>query len=202
LAIDGSGHLSVGKNTPDGRYEVAGEAGSLRALAVIEVASANRYDDLLRQETIGINEPPPSTGIESGTANLGVRTAQGEDLSKRRRNAFILIVIGVPAIVAALALLVGHRFRRSAISNARESGDGLGNTLNLSGDRGPSRPQDRVRDADAPPPVDASRPVAPVDEGSPDNRGPKGKICPACGERYDASASFCGKDGASLVLLN
>ncbi|HWL87693.1 MAG TPA: hypothetical protein VNO21_17935 [Polyangiaceae bacterium] len=30
----------------------------------------------------------------------------------------------------------------------------------------------------------------------------KGKICPTCGDRFDGSASFCGKDGTALVLLN
>jgi hypothetical protein len=30
----------------------------------------------------------------------------------------------------------------------------------------------------------------------------RGKICPTCGERFDGGASFCGKDGTQLVLLN
>jgi hypothetical protein len=30
----------------------------------------------------------------------------------------------------------------------------------------------------------------------------RGKICPTCGERFDGAASFCGKDGTQLVLLN
>ncbi len=30
----------------------------------------------------------------------------------------------------------------------------------------------------------------------------RGKICPSCGSRFDGACSFCGKDGASLVVLN
>jgi len=30
----------------------------------------------------------------------------------------------------------------------------------------------------------------------------RGKICPTCGDRFDGSAGFCGKDGTALVLLN
>lgn len=30
----------------------------------------------------------------------------------------------------------------------------------------------------------------------------RGKICPNCGERFDGSAGFCGKDGTALVLIN
>lgn len=30
----------------------------------------------------------------------------------------------------------------------------------------------------------------------------RGKICPTCGERFDGSADYCGKDGTQLVLLN
>jgi hypothetical protein len=32
--------------------------------------------------------------------------------------------------------------------------------------------------------------------------GPKGKICPTCGARYGGEATFCGKDGTSLLLVN
>jgi hypothetical protein len=31
---------------------------------------------------------------------------------------------------------------------------------------------------------------------------PRGKICPTCGGRFDGVATFCGKDGTQLVLLN
>lgn len=30
----------------------------------------------------------------------------------------------------------------------------------------------------------------------------RGKICPTCGDRFDGSAEFCGKDGTQLVLIN
>ncbi len=30
----------------------------------------------------------------------------------------------------------------------------------------------------------------------------RGKICPTCGARFDSAASFCGKDGTALVLVN
>jgi RNA polymerase subunit RPABC4/transcription elongation factor Spt4 len=32
--------------------------------------------------------------------------------------------------------------------------------------------------------------------------GEKTKICPSCGDRYDLTVTFCGKDGAELVLVN
>lgn len=43
-------------------------------------------------------------------------------------------------------------------------------------------------------PTGAPRP-APV-------KAARGKICPSCGARFDGAATFCGKDGTSLVLLN
>jgi len=30
----------------------------------------------------------------------------------------------------------------------------------------------------------------------------RGKICPSCGGRYSGEATFCGKDGTALVLVN
>ena len=29
-----------------------------------------------------------------------------------------------------------------------------------------------------------------------------GKICPHCSRRYESDATFCGRDGASLVSVN
>ena len=31
---------------------------------------------------------------------------------------------------------------------------------------------------------------------------PKRKICPTCGDRFDAMTDYCGKDGTHLVPLN
>jgi predicted amidophosphoribosyltransferase len=42
---------------------------------------------------------------------------------------------------------------------------------------------------------------APNDPGS-SSAPPRGKICPTCGGRFDGNATFCGKDGTALVLLN
>lgn len=39
----------------------------------------------------------------------------------------------------------------------------------------------------------------PVEADAPPARG---KICPTCGDRFDGSAGFCGKDGTALVLVN
>jgi predicted amidophosphoribosyltransferase len=30
----------------------------------------------------------------------------------------------------------------------------------------------------------------------------RGKICPTCGDRFDANADYCAKDGTHLVLIN
>jgi len=44
-------------------------------------------------------------------------------------------------------------------------------------------------------PLPAQARAAPV-------KAAKGKICPSCGARFEGAATFCGKDGTSLVLLN
>jgi hypothetical protein len=38
--------------------------------------------------------------------------------------------------------------------------------------------------------------------GKSPNIGKRGKICPSCGGRYGGDATFCGKDGTALVLVN
>ena len=47
-------------------------------------------------------------------------------------------------------------------------------------------------------PVAAYRPRGPVPGPVPE----RGKICPSCGGRYGGEATFCGKDGTALVLVN
>jgi hypothetical protein len=47
-------------------------------------------------------------------------------------------------------------------------------------------------------PAAAYRPPA----GKSPNAGKRGKICPSCGGRYGGDATFCGKDGTALVLVN
>lgn len=54
----------------------------------------------------------------------------------------------------------------------------------------------------------ASGGAAPSTEGAPvgtagvAGAAPRGKICPTCGGRFEGAATFCGKDGTALVLLN
>jgi hypothetical protein len=47
-------------------------------------------------------------------------------------------------------------------------------------------------------PAAAYRPRGPVPAPVPE----RGKICPSCGGRYGGEATFCGKDGTALVLVN
>jgi hypothetical protein len=47
-------------------------------------------------------------------------------------------------------------------------------------------------------PAAAYRPRGPMASAVPE----RGKICPSCGGRYGGEATFCGKDGTALVLVN
>ena len=46
------------------------------------------------------------------------------------------------------------------------------------------------------------RPLGTSTDRPPPVKAARGKICPSCGARFDGAATFCGKDGTSLVLLN
>jgi len=91
------------------------------------------------------------------------------------------------AVVALAAGLIGYllwpftRARRAA-TNKRWKG------------ASPARPM--VPAANAPAPSLAGVAAA---AGS---GGMMGKICPHCSRRYDSDATFCGRDGASLVSVN
>jgi hypothetical protein len=65
----------------------------------------------------------------------------------------------------------------------------------------------------ASPPAAGPRVAAPVPPGMPhpapltgtvamSATAPQRKICPTCGDRFDATTDYCGKDGTHLVLLN
>lgn len=48
----------------------------------------------------------------------------------------------------------------------------------------------------------APAPAVPQAAAPPPADGKRGKICPTCGDRFEGGATFCGRDGTQLVLIN
>jgi hypothetical protein len=125
----------------------------------------------------------------------------GEDAARDRKRAFVAIVAALAACLGFAGLVVLRRGRHRSAPVSAE-GDGEPD----SGSTG--SPDDEAEEAAAPepaaPPGRAGRGSGA--QGDPAvrraARKPRGKICPTCGERYPTEASFCGRDGTQLVLLN
>ena len=129
-------------------------------------------------------EASESAALVIATGTIGGQAAVAEDAARARKNVFVAIV-GALAACLALAGLVFLRRGRKRGESAEDGEDSP--AAHEQGEVPASDPQ--------PPPVTIPRAARA-------SAGPRGKICPTCGERFGAEAEFCGKDGTTLVLLN
>jgi hypothetical protein len=110
--------------------------------------------------------------------SIGGATGVATDVARQRKYTFVAIVFGIAAFLGFVGLILARRGKHAEpIERGSTAPDSVG-----------------ARESTGTPP--------PPPEPAPAPRGPKGKICPTCGERYRAEATFCGKDATQLVPLN
>lgn len=191
--VGAGGKLEVDADAPEGTLQVVAAHGGKTVTASVQVTDPSRYEQLLVGS--GLDEQgeasAPSVAVLA-VGGAGGEPTQAEDLSKQRRQLFLLVVGGAVAVLAFAGLVIVRRGRR------REEADGP-----TSG---------RAREAEAPAepaPADDAEPASGADAEAPPAEAPpaepprpRGKVCPSCGTRYGPDATFCGADGTSLVPLN
>ena len=204
--IDATGLLVIAADASEGKLEVNAAVGDKGVIVPVEIAGGANYDALLGAGGLndaGEAEQAAVAVIAAGT--IGGRTTVAEDLARERKIRFVAIVGGLSVALAFAALVIARRGRRRDDVDAEppsSHGPPSSAPTSLRGSAGP---------ADAPLNPPAARPVA-IPVGVAPEMGPKGapitrpaargKICPTCGDRYEAEAEFCGKDATKLVLIN
>lgn len=208
VTVDASGNVIVAENAPSGTLEIIATAADKDTRVTVEVTSPAAYDELLARS--GLNaagEDDEAAVVSIATTSIGVGEGEVEDRAKTRRWTFIAIVGGVLLLLAILAFALRRRSRHAEAMQRKleeRHEDKVREVLARRRAREEEHAaQQRAHEASlAARAAATAAAVAP----SPTQPGPeppkRGKICPTCGDRFDGSADFCGKDGTQLVLLN
>lgn len=194
-SLDAAGTLSVAEDSAEGTLELTVAAFGKSVTVAVEIARADHYEALLGSSGLnaqGEQDEPAVAVIASGT--IGGRTVVAEDAARERKMLFVSIVALLSLGLGFAALVIARRGRRAEIAPASGGEEG-GVESEPSSRPGASEeaPRSGAQPAAAAPAAKAKAKVKAPE---------RGKICPTCGERYGSDATFCGKDGTTLVLLN
>lgn len=202
VTVDATGLVKIDASATEGNVEIVASAGGKDTRVVVEVVSPARYDELLA--TSGLNaagENDEAATAVIATQSLGAGESRVEDRARQRRLLFLAIVGGVLVLLGAIALGLRRRARRAheLVAGAEARHDArVQEVLERNAQREAAHAaQQRAHEASVHAAAAASAAAAAA--AVPKKRG---KICPTCGERFDGTADFCGKDGTVLVLIN
>lgn len=187
-SVDAAGTLAVAADAGEGKLEVSASVGGKGVTVIVEVASPEHYDALLGAS--GLNDAGEADQasvavIAAGT--IGGRTAVAEDAARARKVVFVALIGGLAVALGFVGLVVARRGRRRG-----EPDEAL--------DPEPEAPVSGGEEPEAAAPPPPADPIQAIARSA--GKVGRGKICPTCGDRYGGEATFCGKDGTTLVLLN
>jgi len=228
VTVDANGKVTIGKETPEGSFEITASAAEQETKVSVEVTSAAHYDDLLASSGLNASgENDAAAVVNIASTSIGAGEGRVEDRSKQRRNIFIGIVGGVLLVLGVLAAVLRGRSRRASTIENEAKARHEAEVAEVLERRRVQQEQHAVQKraheeslaaaaaaktkAKADAIAHAGRinaaaqaPQAAPVQGAPASLSPKrGLICPTCGDRVpDGGAEFCGKDGTKLVLLN
>jgi hypothetical protein len=201
LSVDTDGRVTVAPDAAEGTYELVASAAGRSARVTVEVASPSHYEDLL--STSGLNDAGESEGVSitaiSGES-LGGADAKAEDGSKRRRTAFLGIVISV-ALALGIVALVGVRRSRRAAALEREAQERHAERLRETEERRRTK-RDKHDAAMRAHEMSLAAAAKLAAEEAKAEAASSRMLCPACRREYDPGSAYCPHDSNRLVPLN
>ena len=232
VTIDGKGLITIGPSVPEGKVEIIVSAAEKETRVAVEVTSPAHYDDLLAQSGLNASgENDAAAVVTIASSSIGAGEGRVEDRAKTRRWVFIGIVGGVLVVLGVLAAILRARSRKAAaiMEEATQRHEAevaevlerrrVREEQHAAQKRAHEESVAAAAAAKAKAARDLAARLAASSQASPPSAGmphpgagtgtvamsgaaPKRKICPTCGERFDAITDYCGKDGTHLVLLN
>lgn len=204
VTIDAKGLVKVDPSAAEGIVEIVATAAGKDARVTVEIVSPARYDELLAASGLnaeGENEEAATAVI--ATQSLGAGEGRVEDRARQRRIVFLAIVGGVLVVLAAVAIALGRRAARAKKLMARAEERHEARVQEVLGRNAKREAEHAAQMRAHEESVKAAAAASAAASSAPAVPKKRGKICPTCGERFDdAQATFCGKDGTALVLLN
>jgi len=217
--------ISAAADSPAGTRKVDVTLGGKTVTVEVEVALADRYDELLVARGLNAAGEDDRIAVAEIAAGIGGGASEAEDTASARKRTFLAIVGGVAGVLGLVGLAIWRRGKLRREEEQRESAVPPPNVALFEGaapgalvcshcgrdyPAGAGFCEDDgtalVPSVSPPPrPIEPPPPSQkPVVSAAPRSKAKKTleKICPNCGDRFPAEASFCGKDGTTLVPVN
>jgi hypothetical protein len=172
IELGAQGKVRVLDQPQEEEAELSASVGARSAKVLIQIASRERYEAMLKQRGFNEHGESEEKTVETPRASgsIGARSTVTQDRGWRGR---WILAIALAGVVLALGV-AGFVFARRAL---------------LVG--GPTLRRPRIMPRPEPHPNAAGPPPKPVR-----------KICPVCGALYPGDTQYCGMDGAVLVPVN
>lgn len=227
VTVDERGRVSIDAKAAVGTAEILVTLEGKTARVSVEVTTPERFDALLAERGLG-ETGEGETAVVVLESAVGGGSTRAVDGSHDRRVAFVAIVAGAAAALALAALVVLRQSRKPRVPDRASTPvpPPLVALFDRPAEDDPMRcPQCRevyapgsafcATDGNALVPApkarvstspSTSRSGSLVPAGD-DARGRTSvasgaKVCPTCGDRFDDAATFCGRDGTQLVIVN
>ncbi|MGA2448856.1 MAG: bZIP transcription factor [Polyangiaceae bacterium] len=211
--IDESGRVTLAvADFGDATFDVLATAAGRTARASVRVASAADYQALLAESGLDPNgESGEASVTDMATSTIGAsgaRIAEGV----RRREWFIAAISAFAVALGVVAFIGARRARRA--SNLERAAAERHRVRVAEYERQKRALEEQhaaqlrahresVAIAQQQAYAAAARGLtAPDTAPASSQTAGRGKVCPICGTRFEAAATFCGKDGSQLVPLN
>ena len=225
LSVNGA-KVTAAASAPAGVHRLLVSLGGKTVEVEIEIAPAERYDELLKLRGLNAAGEDGRAAVAEIAGGVGGAAREAEDTAAARKRTFLAIVGGVAGMLGLVGLALWRRGRlKRDEESARESVVPPANVSLFEGGTpgGLACPQcgreypataafceedgtALVASATQPsqPPVKPPPSISPASRPAPSapRKKQNEKICPNCGDRFPAEASFCGKDGTQLVPVN
>lgn len=197
----GPGRIRIADDAGESELTLSAVVAGRAANVVVEIASKDRYEALLRQggfNDSGESEDAAVAVIASGS--IGARSSVAGDEARGRKRTFIA-VLGSAALVLGLiglVLVLRGRKRRPPGPMPGDDAETAGPPAPASAHKATVCPTCRE---EYPPDaqfcaIDGNRLVPLEDDAS---RSPTGGVCPVCGQGFDPGVQACPKHDEELV---
>jgi hypothetical protein len=221
IVIDERGRVTIDPKAAVGSADILVTLEGKTARVSIEVTTPERFDALLAERGLG-EMGEAETAVVVLESAVGGSSTRATDGAHDRRVAFVAIVGGAAAALALAALIVLRQSRKPRVPEraSTPAPPPLVALFDRPAEDDPMRcPQCRevfapgtafcATDGTALVPAPRARvsmsraTVPPAADASGGEAGRDGaKVCPTCGDRFDELATFCGRDGTQLVIVN
>jgi hypothetical protein len=199
--IDGSGLLTIpSADFPDVTFDVIATAAGKGARASVEVTSPANYDALLAQSGLGPTgeKDEPAVAVLA-TTSIGAADAKAEDGARKRRFAFIAVVVGLSALLLLVAIIGAVRSRKARGAERAAEARHAEKMRDFERHKAEREARHAAQMKAHLESVAIAQQQAAAAASRGQDSGPM--FCPSCRREYPAGTTYCSNDSNQLVAI-